>query len=243
MISLQDVEATSTPPMVLATSGNQYFLTTDSLMPTAPNPKRLSGIQLSALNLMKRGDLELTGRGQYALVEDGDIHEDLTVRKPVLKALAEKGLVEFKELKDRLIYRITKEGRVATDPDSVWQRPLLAPGRQPKERPKLVPKPKSGRKGYVIYTVRHPFARGRFFVSPNDAKAYARRIQAGYALKNEEVPDLIIDHLRYSPFSQKLLVRVLNGETDDDDIVERWESLVPAHSNMKTYQRYEAITK
>jgi hypothetical protein len=151
--------------------------------------------------------------------------------------------VEFKDIKGKLVYRITDAGKEAAKPESPWRRPAAAPGRKPKERPVLVPKPSSGRKGFVVHFVRHPLAKGRAFPTVKDAVDFARRIQAGYAKKGEPVPDITLDYHRYGAISQKVLVKMLNGEIDDGDVIERWEGCVPAYSNMKTYERYEAITE
>jgi hypothetical protein len=236
----------STPPSVLAISGNQYFRNPlEGILMAPANHPRFSAIQLEAVILLTRGDLQLTNRGQYALIENGEVNEELTVRKPVLKALADKGLAEFKEVRNRLVYRITAAGREAAKPDSLWRRPVQPPGRAPKPAktlPDLKPKPSgAARKGVVVCFVKHPLAEGKAFATVKEACEYARRIQAGYAKRKEEVPSLTVEHRRYVAFSQKLLVKALNGETSDEDVIETWETLAPAYTNMKTYQRYEPI--
>lgn len=210
-------------------------------MPFSNHP-RLSPVQLEALTLLLRGHVQLTNQGQYALVENGEANEDLTIRKPVLRALADKGLVEFKERRGQLTYEITDAGREAAQPESLWQRPRQPPGRTPKARPEPSNRPKgSGGKGSLVHFVMHPRAKGKAFATLREAQECARGIQAGYAAKQAEVPLIEIESRRYVVFGQKLLVRMLNKEMLPEDVIETWRTKVPAHTNMKTYTRYKVI--
>lgn len=207
------------------------------------NHPRFSEAQLETILLLTRGDMVLTNKGKYVLEEDGVLNEDLSARKPVLKFLATKGLAEFGERKQTLFYRITAAGIEAASPESPWRRPMGAPGRIPRAKPTLKEKPRGGesRKGSLVFFVKHRLAAGRAFESVKDATEFARRIQAGYALANEPVPDLVLEHRRYTTLNRKLLVRILNGDISDDDVIEHWETNVPAYTNSRTYERYEAI--
>lgn len=233
--------ATSTPPPNFDISGNQYFLTPESSMPFSNHP-RLSPVQLEALTLLLRGHVQLTNQGRYALVENGETNEELTLRKPVLRALADKGLVEFKDRRGQLVYEITEAGREAARPESPWQRPLQPPGRTPRVRPEPSNRPKgAATKGSLVHFVMHPRAKGKAFATLREANACARGIQAGYAAKKAEIPVIEIETRRYVAFGQKLLVRILNKELSPDDVTETWRTKVQAHTNMKTYSRYKVI--
>ncbi|MGV1754874.1 hypothetical protein [Agrobacterium sp. CG674] len=215
-----------------------------------PNHPRFSLGQLRAIGLLDRGDLVLTNDGQYALRENGDIDPEQSVRKPILRALADKGMVEYHDEDGSLFWRITPVGKAAADPSSPWQRPMAPPGRQPKPKPvypeaERVARSENSdvRSGALLYFVHHPFVEGKAYTTVTEANLVARQIQAGCALSDQEIPVINVEHRRYAAFSQKMLARLINGTLQEDDVVEHRMEPCRPHLNKRTYAKYEAITQ
>lgn len=118
---------------------------------------RLTPVQVEALEVLARDIAVLNNQGQYQGFEDENLVKPVILRKPILKALADKGLAQFEDQDGTLLYRITDEGQKALEPNSLWIRPPQPPGRTPKATIELKPRRAiSDRRGVRVHIVKHP---------------------------------------------------------------------------------------
>lgn len=207
------------------------------------NPPRLTDAQFHALGALARGNLVLSNEGQYILQEKGAYYPDITASKKALKVLGSHGFAEFKtEGETGLYWKITSAGAKALDNEMELRTAPSKPGPRREQKP-LPQRPRgvSLQQGMIAIFVNHKLAKGEAFATVREATDVARRIQAGYALADKKIPDITLEHRKYTGVNQKTLIRVLNN--DPTAVHEVWHSLVKAYTNSSTYAPYEAITK